>query len=328
MTKEQLTLALQQEYARRREENLRLYQRRTDEACQRCPGLRELLDKRHMAVVTGVRTSLLTPVKDPAVNAELPSAMARINEQIAAALRQGGLSADTLQPIYDCPLCRDEGYVYQPTRRMCSCMSRELTNRMLAESGLGDDRETFERFDESLFSDEPGTGGVSQRQAASMARKVCQAYADSFPGVTPPNLLITGKSGLGKTFLLHAIARRVADRGEMPVYTSAYHLLEVARKAYMENDSGVLGEYMTAPLLLIDDLGTEPLMQNVTVTQLFNLLNERHAAGLHTVISTNLKLAELKERYTERIASRLSDESDWRILLLLGDDLRKRLKRS
>ena len=42
------------------------------------------------------------------------------------------------------------------------------------------------------------------------------------------------------------------------------------------------------PLLLIDDLGTEPLMENITVTQLFNLLNERQNRGKHTVISTNL----------------------------------------
>ena len=30
-----------------------------------------------------------------------------------------------------------------------------------------------------------------------------------------------------------------------------------------------------APLLLIDDLGTEPMMRNITVEYLFTLLNER-----------------------------------------------------
>ena len=80
---------------------------------------------------------------------------------------------------------------------------------------------------------------------------------------------------------------------------------------------------MDAPLLLIDDLGTEPLMNNVTVTQLFNLLNERQLAGRHTVISTNLNPRELQERYTERIASRLLDESSCARLGFVGGDIRR-----
>ena len=62
-------------------------------------------------------------------------------------------------------------------------------------------------------------------------------------------------------------------------------------------------------------------MQNVTVEQLFNLLNERQNRGLSTVISTNLDMAKFRERYTERIASRIRD-SRCKILNLLGKDIR------
>ena len=37
-------------------------------------------------------------------------------------------------------------------------------------------------------------------------------------------------------------------------------LLETMRKAYFENNSDLMQPLMDAPLLLIDDLGTEPLM--------------------------------------------------------------------
>ncbi|MDD3335501.1 MAG: ATP-binding protein [Eubacteriales bacterium] len=328
MTREQIILDLQQDYAKRREDNLRLYEQKTEEACQRCPGLRQLLDARHMAVISGVRSTLLNPQKTPGANAGLPSAMAMMNQKIAAALKAGGLPADALQPIYTCSICRDEGYVYTPSRKMCSCMNRELHQRMLGELGLNGGKETFEGFDEALFSSEPDQRGVSQRQMALLARKVCETYADSYPDTECRNLLLTGKSGLGKTYLLHSMARRLAEREVLPAYTSAFHLLEVARKSYIENNSDYLSGFMLAPVLLIDDLGTEPMMQNITVTQLFNLLNERQIAGRHTVISTNLDMAELKERYTERIASRLNDASSWRKLSLVGDDVRKRLKRS
>ena len=64
------------------------------------------------------------------------------------------------------------------------------------------------------------------------------------------------------------------------------------------------------------------LMQNVTIEQLFNLLNERQNSGLSTVISTNLDLAKLRERYTERIASRITDTRRCMVMTLKGKDIR------
>ena len=75
-------------------------------------------------------------------------------------------------------------------------------------------------------------------------------------------------------------------------------------------------------LLLIDDLGTEPLIENVTVEELFNLINERQNAGLCTVLSSNLTLNEIKARYTERIFSRLYDSNQCLKLQFLGRDIR------
>ncbi len=329
MTREQIILELQQEYAARREENMRIYEQRRREACEKCPGLEQVLDARHAAVLQGVRTSLMNRFKKPGENAELPNAMALMNQRIAGLLAAGGLAADALEPVYTCAACKDEGYVYDPSRHMCACMRQELNRRMLGELGLLAAGNTFENFDESLFSDEvPDGDKLSQRQRAVLARNTCMAYADAYPETATPNLLLSGKSGLGKTYLLHAIAHRLVERDVMPVYTSAYHLLEVARRAYFENDSEKLSEMINAPILIIDDLGTEPMLQNVTIEQLFNLLNERQLKRRHTVISTNLTMAEFKQRYTERIASRLLDETSWRRLVLTGDDVRKKLKRS
>ena len=273
--------------------------------------------------------SLRAAIAAVLANAALPGLMADMNRQIAQKLTEGGFPSDYLQPVYTCAVCRDEGYVYDPSRQMCACMRRELNQRMLGELGLGGEGNTFESFDEGLFSEEVAEGDrLSQRQRALLARNTCLDYAESFPDTATPNLLLSGKSGLGKTFLLQAIAHRLVERDVMPVYTSAYHLLEVARKAYFENSSEKLAEMMNARVLLIDDLGTEPMLQNVTIEQLFNLINERQLNRRHTVISTNLTMAELKERYTERIASRLMDESSWRRLVFTGSDVRKKLKRS
>ena len=327
MTSEQIILQLQQEYARRREDNLHLFEEHQEEACQKCPGLRELIYARHAAVMQGVRASILAPRKNPAATSGYPSRMAELNAQIAETLEKGGYAKDFLQPVYTCAVCRDEGYLYDPSRRMCDCMKQEYHRRLLLESGIAGDSCTFEKFDETLFDDTEDERGVSQRKAAVLIRDVCETYATSFPNTATRDLLLMGKSGLGKTFMLQCIARRVSERGHLPVYATAYRLFETARRAYMENDSEIMSSFLNADLLLIDDLGTEPLMNNVTVTQLFNLLNERQMAGRHTVISTNLAMSELQERYTERISSRFLDATGCRRLVFIGADIRRNLKR-
>ena len=98
-------------------------------------------------------------------------------------------------------------------------------------------------------------------------------------------------------------------------------MIEMLRKSYFDNDDSA-SELMDVDVLMIDDLGSEPLMQNITVEQLFNLLNERQGRGLSTVISTNLEMPKFRERYTERVASRLRDSMNCKVLSLMGKDIR------
>jgi DNA replication protein DnaC len=325
MVRDRLIVQLQDEYAKRREENLTAYDKRVDELCQRCGGLRALIDRRRAMVLSGIRNAFYAQQKNDAANAGIPNALQTINAKIAALLKENGLPETALDPIYACPICRDEGYVYVPSRHMCPCFEKELNRRTLGELGL-DDSHTFENFDPGTFAkDSPAP--VSQRKMMLRNRGVCEAYADAYPEPEVSDLLFTGQSGLGKTYLMHALAHRVTQRGFAVDYVSAFKLLETMRKAYFENNSGMLDALIAVPLLLIDDLGTEPLMENITVTQLFNLLNERQNRKMHTVISTNLTIPELKSRYTERVASRLLDESRCKILKFIGDDVRPTLKK-
>jgi len=327
MTRDHIILQLQREYADRREKNLRAYDAKVDDVCDRCAGLRGLMNARHAALMQGLRNAMYPVHKDVRANAGLTATLEAYNGKIAAKLAACGLPADALAPVYDCPVCRDEGYVYDPSRRMCECFEGELNRRVLAELGLRGD-ETFEAFREECFSDEAIVGKLSQRVQMRRNRDVCERYADGYPRTEVYDLLFTGQSGLGKTFLMQAIAHRVTERGFGVQYVSAYKLLDTMRKAYFENNNERLRPLMDAGLLLIDDLGTEPLMENITVTQLFNLLNERQNADRHTVLSTNLSMTELKARYTERITSRLLDARRCKILKFIGGDIRETLGRA
>jgi DNA replication protein DnaC len=76
------------------------------------------------------------------------------------------------------------------------------------------------------------------------------------------------------------------------------------------------------PLLIIDDLGTEPMTRNVTIEYFFDLINERYVSGLHTVIVTNMGFLELKQQYGDRIHSRLMDVRLSQKIIFKGRDVR------
>ena len=128
----------------------------------------------------------------------------------------------------------------------------------------------------------------------------------------------------GKTFLAGSICNRLAERGLSFCALTAFGL---ARDFLNEHTSPTahrtgLSELTDAPLLVIDDLGSEPFYNNVSREYLFALLDERAVGKRGTVVTTNLSLAELCERYGERVFSRLADKSKGIFINLKGSDKR------
>ena len=62
------------------------------------------------------------------------------------------------------------------------------------------------------------------------------------------------------------------------------------------------------------------MTNNFSNSHLFTFLNERNLRKKPTIISTNLSLSELKDRYSERIFSRLTNQFTFR--KLSGSDIR------
>ena len=249
--------------------------------------------------------------------------MEELSGRIREKLMNAGFPADYLAPVYRCPVCQDSGRVGNLIKEPCECLKKAYQRKLREKIGLHNEKkETFETFDLDLFPNEPLPGkNYSQRDLMAMRRKTCEEWADGYPDTVCRSMLLSGKSGLGKTFLLRAIAERLIERDVNVLIISAYKMLETVRKAYFSNEE-TADEIMCVEVLMIDDLGSEPMMQNVTVEQLFNLLNERQNRGLSTVISTNLTMPELQIRYTERIASRLRDRNYWKVITLEGKDIR------
>lgn len=312
---------LQAEYEQQRMRNDGENRRRLAEVTAACPGISRVLEERQGMIYAGLRGILDGKTQGD----DLPKRMNVMNTRLTQLLRQHGYPENYLEPVYRCPRCKDTGYVGEPVKNMCDCLRAAFNARLYQQVGLGEKAsQTFESFDLSVFPDERIEGqAFTQRQLMDMLRQQCQHWADCYPKAETSDLLLMGQSGLGKTFLMHAMAKRLLDRGVNVLMMSAYRFLDIARKAYFSGQMGQLDNIMEADVLFLDDLGSEPLMENITIVQLFNLINERQTAGRSTVISTNLNLRELRERYTERVASRLTDKRQCTQMVFMGRDIRR-----
>ena len=320
MTRSEHIRALLEEYAAQRARDDAELNARVEAAERRDPEIARLrADSVSLALGT-MRTILSLPTQEARVEAaqRMRARGQANNAEIRRRLKALGLPEDDLELKYRCPVCKDTGYVGDAPARFCECFETRLRALRHEDGSMaGTDEQNFERFDLNRFPEEGG-----QRAQMALARRLCEEYADRFPETRYRNLLLTGAGGLGKTYLLNCIYARVCDRGLSAVRVTAFKLFESMRRQHMGDSESEFASLTEAPLLLIDDLGTEPMMRNITVEYLFLLLNERAAAKRHTVIATNLTATQLQERYGERVSSRLLDRSVCGVVQLRGKDLR------
>lgn len=219
-----------------------------------------------------------------------------------------------------CSICGGAGYLGS---QMCSCLQELCRQEQQKElTLLHDGQEQFSHFRLDYYPDRIDPKyGRSIRAVMARTLEMCQQYATNFSPLAG-NLLFSGDTGLGKTFLSACIAKAVAGKGYSVVYESAPHLFAKLEKARFHPDEEVLQQvekYSQCDLLIIDDLGTE--MPGVfTTSALYTLVNDRILRQKATIISTNLSGELLENRYSPQIASRL--RGDFRRVAFVGEDIR------
>ena len=241
-------------------------------------------------------------------------------QQERAALAEEYFGEGYLDETPICDRCGGTGYVGST---MCECLMelcRQEQKKELTFLNVG--RETFEQFRLDYYPDRMDARlGVNIRALMEKTYQTCRRYAYGFTEKSG-NLLFSGDTGLGKTFLSACIARTVADRGYSVVYESAGHLFANLERAKFSGDEAAredVKKYTACDLLIVDDLGTE-MPGQFTTAALYSLVNDRLLAGKPMIISTNLNTEDLSRRYSSQIASRL--RGSFTRVAFLGDDIR------
>lgn len=146
----------------------------------------------------------------------------------------------------------------------------------------------------------------------------CRKFADAFNG-KGYGLLMIGNTGLGKTHLSLAIANSLIQKGWCVVYGSTPEFLRRLDKEQFKNADGDTMSLLTdCDLLILDDLGAENNTDRYTAL-LYEIVNARQSRSLPMIVNTNLNMDMLKQRYLDRLWSRLFS---LRVLFFCGSDNR------
>ena len=313
--------AIMREYGRQQIENHHKLEERRKEIYARLPVVKQLeaeIAERSVACAKKLLEG------DKGVLDRLKEDLRDLREQKALIIRAAGYPDDYLELHYRCPDCRDTGLI---DGRKCHCFLQAQMKLLHAQSNLEDvlERENFKALSYEYYDDTEILPQLGITNAAYMRRVVagCREFVRDFDK-KHDNLLFTGSTGVGKTFLTNCIARELMDDFHSVIYLTASDLFDVFSRNKFDYDNAedmkdMYRFILDCDLLIIDDLGTE-LNNSFTSSQLFYCINERMNMSRSTIISTNLTLARLRDSYTDRVTSRIM--SGYKIIPLYGGDIR------
>ena len=237
--------------------------------------------------------------------------------EIRQILERLGYAENYLEPVYTCPVCSDTGF---HDGKLCKChieLLKQLSYEQLCKKSQLQ-LSSFEDFNLAYYQYNKDTYSIMNR-----IFEFCKNYAEGFDR-NSNSVMMYGETGLGKTHLSLAIAGEVIQKGFGVVYGSVQNLFGDVEKEHFgrsdEPDGTTEKMLLECDLLILDDLGAEFTTNFVTAT-LNNVISTRLLTSRPTIISTNLDISELYERYSKRITSRFLGE--YTILSFVGKDVRQ-----
>ena len=313
------------EYEQTRLQNIRDLDLRKKEIYSKNPRLEEIEKELNLTSISIAKSALLKNSNSE----NLQEKIDKLKIERKELLKQMGKDLSCLNVQYKCSVCEDTGYVFHNSQtEMCKCLKQKLFDLEFNKANMGNlSKDTFENFNINLFSNkvDPNKYGsnISPRENIKDIHSACLNFVENFDNPDGKNLLFSGSTGLGKTYLSNAIVSKLIEKGYTVLYQTAPVMLDTLIAKMFKNDSSFSENLLNVDLLVIDDLGTE----NVTDarrSELFNIINTRILNGskkkIKTLISTNKELKDLVEYYDQRIVSRLIGNFD--VYRFFGEDLR------
>ncbi len=227
-------------------------------------------------------------------------------------LEKLSITQDLLCPKPHCPICLDTAF---HNGQFCDCVkSMAINNQNLIELKL----HNFSQANFELYNKD-------NKDINKLIFDNVSSIGDLYPNNKKRTIVLYGATGTGKTFLASCMANKILSRGMSVTALTAFGFVNRVLKyhtTFNEEKLSHLTPLLDSDLLVIDDLGTESILKNVTLEYLYMVLSERINSGKLTLVTTNLSKDGILSRYGERIYSRLFDKSLGYSGYISGDDIR------
>ena len=272
---------IMREYSKTQSQNRRILEERTQEIYKKIPRIHEIDEE--VATLSAQKARALLNGESSGLE-DLKAAISLLSQERNALLVCNSYPEDYLELPYKCPVCQDTGYVGS---QKCTCFKKAEIELLYTQSNLKEilKKENFDHFSFDYYSDtmKNEATGLTERETARRAHDLLESA--------------------------HCV-----------MYFSAFDLFELLADSKFSRDKTEGQEFVfDSDLLIIDDLGTE-LTNSFVSSQLFLCINERIMRRKSTIISTNLKLENFSDTYSERTFSRIA--SNYRMVKLEGKDIR------
>ena len=277
------------------------------------PALERLENQKKALLVDQLKEIMQAPEQKEQIKQRVAQQLQELERQTADYLQRQKIQRP--QPQVICPICQGSGYVQG---KLCICMKEQAYIQVLGGHEIQALDGSFAQYNEEIFA-----GNEVQRGTTRRIKLFLQDYAKKFPQNEKRQLLLCGRAGLGKSYLLHALLKELRKKERDICCITAGRMFDYFHRHRLGEGYSV-NLFYEATILAIDDLGSEPMTQNVTREYFFDLLCQRAQKGLYTFAVTNHSMEQLPERYTERVFSRLISARDSYVLRFAGDDLRMR----
>ena len=321
---------LLKEYDQKRTVSIRDAENRKNELYLSNPKLQEIDNKLSTISIDAAKSILQNNSKDTLET--LKKEIEKLKSEKENILKSINISESYLYPKFECNICKDTGYIFKDGKSiMCNCLKQKIYNIEYNQKNINNiENQTFENLDIYLFSNEIDekkyNSNISPRENISDIKKASEDFVLNFDSPNTKNLIFSGGTGLGKTYISNCIVNELIKKGKTVMYQTAPVMLEnlIAELfAKPEKQTGISNNLLSVDLLVIDDLGTETL-NSMKFTELYKIINTRllnqNGKELKTIISTNLDLKGLFNTYDERLVSRFIGYYD--IYRFYGDDIR------
>ncbi|PID83041.1 MAG: hypothetical protein CSB15_00205 [Clostridiales bacterium] len=244
-------------------------------------------------------------------------------------IREFGIDQNYDKRIYKCKECKDSGYI---DKIKCNCYEKNTKTSLYKGSKLINILETqnFYKFNYNLYSNNSKDYDINMaifqaKTPREYIKKIVEISKKIVDGEIKNSLYIYGPTGVGKTFLCSSITKYALDNYKTVEYYSSINFFDTLRKYSVEtlSDNYIENEYdkiINSDILIIDDLGVETLSE-FKKGILLNILDNRFMNNKTIIISSNIPIMELNEKYGDRISSRIKGKQ-FIPIKIVGKDLR------